>query len=109
MRQTGSSETHKQMLAMEGIKRALRRCNSGHLVEFIAVSACFVWEDTRVRLRLLWFSQVRLTVSRWPDPVPPRGMLKVWSSAGRFFREAQLRLVRVRGRLIMLKNLPIML
>ena len=39
-------------------------------------SACNVWEDTRVRLRLLWFSQVRLTVSQWPDPVPPRGHAK---------------------------------
>ena len=31
------------------------------------MSACFVWEDARVRLRLLWFSHVHLTVS---DPVP---------------------------------------
>ena len=56
-----------------GYKRALPRCTSGHLAEFIAVSACFVWEDARVRLRLLWFSQVRLAVSQCPIG----GMLKV--------------------------------
>ena len=33
-------ETHKQARAMEGIKRALPRCTSGHLAEFIAVGAC---------------------------------------------------------------------
>ena len=32
-------------------------------------------------------------------PSALRGMLKVWSSAGRFFREARLRWVRVEGKL----------
>ena len=60
-----------------------------HFAEFIAASACFVWEDTRVRLRLLSSSLDRQPVAR---PSALRGMLKVWSSAGRFFREARLRM-----------------
>ena len=80
-----------------GYKREPCALHFGHLAEFIAVSACFVWEDARVRLRLLWFSQVRLTVSQWPDPVPPRGHAKGLAECWSLLSGSPL--VRVEGKL----------